>query len=373
MKSTIEISIPVLETHASRGAEDLIFPHDRTAIHSGKLGDIVYALPTVRALGINHLILNVSLPPDEPLRWMDAGAARQLVPLLLNQTYIKRVSLSECHLPLEHAWGGISGVEFNFDLFRNVARHLIGPPPQGLAPTIARFSPDRHPVHLVQIFGASQGARVEGTDPWLTVPKSAEAEGTVVVSVTRNWRTYPDHYWRDLLDGLPRARFVGGPGERERAGLSHLPELAAKDHLQLASHIAGADLFLGTVSFPYSLAEGLKTPRAVEICHGTLNAFPLGKNGSVLPPSVLMARELVARLLGLERHSDYRARTRDLMTRPSIWWKATSLPLRVYSPWAFAGLLRLARSAARHARGTAHALLAAAARAPRIARLSSSR
>lgn len=370
---SFSVALPLLEERASASADEAIFSRDRVALHSGKLGDVIYALPTCRALGINHLVLNVHLPPDEPLRWMDAHAAKSLVPLLLAQGYLRKVSVTECDLPLEHASGGIEGVEFNFDRFRHVARHLVGPPPRRLSRQVVRYSPDRHPVHLAQVFAASQGVRVDAAEKWLEAPPSPESAGTVVVSVTRNWRTYPDWYWPLLLDGLSRARFVGAPGERERAGLSHLAELAAPDHLALASHIAGCDLFLGTVSFPYAIAEGLKQRRAVEICHTNLNAFPVGKDGWVLPPNVLAARELVAQLLGLERHSDYRARTRDLARRPSILFRALALPARLPLPLFARRASDATRRVARRALSLARRLVAAAQRAARIATLAPNR
>jgi ADP-heptose:LPS heptosyltransferase len=59
----------------------------------------------------------------------------------------------------------------------------------------------------------------------------------------------------------------------------HLPGLEwvrVRDFLELAELIAGCKLFIGNQSFPYSLAEGLKVPRILELDPADPNVVPTG-------------------------------------------------------------------------------------------------
>jgi hypothetical protein len=285
--------------------KNCLFETERTAVHSGKLGDLIYALPTCRALGINHLVLNTYLPPDDPLRWFTFSAARELVPLLLSQPYLREVSIVSCPVPLENAGFRFPGIDYNLDMFRQMPRHRIG---QAIhkVPRFCNFVDEDAPSHLGEHFSAVVGIRVDLSEPWLFVPPSPKTAGAIVVSLTHNWRSYSNDYWHDLIKGIPNLIFVGTEREFSQAKFSRVRFMEAKDHLELASLIAGARGFLGTVSFPYSLAEGLKIPRLVEVCHSNLNAFPIGERGSVLPPDLGKARSLVSRWLSETDASSYR-------------------------------------------------------------------
>lgn len=313
-EAPVRPSFKILFEGQSSWLKTHIVSEERSAIHSGKLGDIIYALPACRALGIRHLILNVFVSPNEPLRSFPFRAARELVSLLLAQNYMERVTITECTHPLEEAGPSFPGVDYNFDVFRQVARHRVGRVAHQLSPRFAKFTHDDAPAHLGETFAAALGIRAELAEPWLKVPASSITKNAVVVSITQNWRSYPDWYWHALLKGLPDIIFVGHESEWKRAGIANSRFISADDHLQLASLIEGAALFLGTVSFPYAIAEGLKVPRAVEICHRNLNAFPLGNSGHVLPPDIYKARRLIAELLGDRCPGNYRM---------------VSLPLRV--------------------------------------------
>jgi hypothetical protein len=46
--------------------------------------------------------------------------------------------------------------------------------------------------------------------------------------------------------------------------------------LELARVIAGCKFFIGNQSFPFAVAEGLKVPRALELCFECPNVIPEG-------------------------------------------------------------------------------------------------
>lgn len=82
----------------------------KSAFISGDLGDCIYAMPAVRALGITHLYLNVN--PKYKYRKIgetkfNERGALALMPLLESQPYIDKVELYEGQR-----------VDYNLDLFR---------------------------------------------------------------------------------------------------------------------------------------------------------------------------------------------------------------------------------------------------------------
>ncbi|MCB9254704.1 MAG: hypothetical protein H6617_08485 [Bdellovibrionaceae bacterium] len=323
-----KIHIPKLRTETA-DAPEAIIRSERTAIHSGRLGDIVYSLPTCRALGINHLVLNAYTDCDNPRRTLTFRAAKEMIPLLLHQPYISRVSLSECDLPLDRAWE-IEGIHYNFDRAHAVDRRFVAPVVQKLPRRIQWFS-DESPVHLAQIYAASQGLHVNPEEPWLSAPKNDSVKDTIVVSLTPRWRTYPKHYWKTLLSGLAPVVFVGHPQESE-LDLPGAEWVETSNHLELASLIAGARLFLGTVSFPYALAEAMKVLRAVEPCYRQLDAFPIGSGGYVLPANPLLARRLVSRLLQFKFNSNYSLQTRRFYYSVPVQARTLSFCTQLYVP-----------------------------------------
>jgi len=76
----------------------------KSCIHSGNASDIIYSLPIVRMLEIEHFIINVhsGLTFDKSGRTnMSLEVAHFLCPLLLKQPYIKKVSIVKSDLPSE--------------------------------------------------------------------------------------------------------------------------------------------------------------------------------------------------------------------------------------------------------------------------------
>ena len=61
--------------------------------------------------------------------------------------------------------------------------------------------------------------------------------------------------------------------------ISNLKFIEIDNFLQLASIIAGCKFFIGNQSFPFSLAEGLKVKRLLEVCYWCPNVSVDGDNG----------------------------------------------------------------------------------------------
>jgi len=261
---------------------------------------------------------------------MSYGAVRQLIPLLLSQPYLKRVSISKFNYPLEKFSPKIHGIDYCFDQFRNVARHLVGNSLSPIDPSITKYSIDQKPVHLSQMFASALGTQVEINASWLELEPSPRTQNAVVVSLTDNWRTYPQGYWNQILKGLNNIVFVGTKNEFQKANIANARFEQATNHLELAQLIKGSTLFLGTVSFPYSIAEALKVNRMVEICHHNLNAFPVGSKGQLLPPNIIGARERIKNQLTVEAAEIYSRQDKRALHSPLMplrhcdLWRRTS-------------------------------------------------
>lgn len=245
-----------------------------SAIHSGNAGDVIYSLPTVRTLGITHLILNVYSSPVDPVRRFASETAQALAPLLLSQDYIDRISIVRCGVSLETVPDALLNVDYNLDRFRLEA--------------VER-------VHLIHAHARALHARVDPNQPFLTVDAGAE-EQRPVLAFTPRYKSLPDSRIRELMLCFDNPILLGLPGEWSAiAGISG--ELrTCTDFLEMARLIQAAPLFVGNPSLPYAIAEGLKTLRIAEIPELPANAFPLGAKGYVMPPARRELLDLLAQL-----------------------------------------------------------------------------
>lgn len=197
-------------------------------LHELDLGDIIFSLAAVRAAGGGRYYLKPTKPRIYPL----------LKDLFNKQPYIESFEI-------HHG----QNIAHDFSTFRD-----------GGIP----FGSTLGEVHARWI-----GVGVDFTEPWLTVTPSKQSSGKIVIARSSRYRNiyFP---WKDLTQELAhKMLFVGL--EEEWQELCYLSgkyiEYARTDNLlQVAELIAGAELFIGNQSSPYSLAEGLKKASVQETC-----------------------------------------------------------------------------------------------------------
>ncbi|RYD91742.1 MAG: hypothetical protein EOP50_13770 [Sphingobacteriales bacterium] len=228
--------------------------------HSGNAGDVVYALPCVEALAGGrpaHFHLYIDQPADyNPLIvhpmgnvMMNRKTAEMLQPLLAAQPYISSCTIYE---------GG--PVDVDLDSFRG--GHI--PLDRG---HIARW--------YFQMFGVSRDLG----KPWLFAQPDEQMRSSIVVARSNRYQMPFIAY--DFLRAYDDVVFVGLPDEFEAMkkavpGLRYRP---VADFLELAGVIAGAKMFIGNQSFPFSIAEGLKVRRLLELDLATPNVIVEGADG----------------------------------------------------------------------------------------------
>lgn len=206
--------------------------------HAGDLGDIIYALPAIRAQGGGALVLFDM--PGRTSHGMTEAKVGRLRPLLEAQDYIDEVIWSETIQDDD-----LNGFRDHLNRNGNLAD-----------------------AHLL-----TQGKEwVHRSAKWLEV--DPDYRKPVIFSRSHRYRN--DNFdWGRIADAYrDRAGFVGFPDEYEDfcRRFGDVPLVEARDFMELAQVIAGAKLFVGNQSSPLAVAHGLKQNVIMEIYNGNGNA-----------------------------------------------------------------------------------------------------
>lgn len=220
-------------------------PKETIYAHSGDLGDVAYALETIRRLGGGHLKLGTDMGFKfhshcrEP---MTPERVKLIKGLAEAQDYILSVS---------HFEGKPDPSWFNLNLFRSTFRGCKGPTCTNLQRASLRH------------FGLSVQ---DETQPWLKVKLSEKRDHRITVA--RSPRYHNDAFpWKELVEKYDeRMFFVGLETEYKdfcqefgKVGRVETPTL-----LDCAKAIQRGSIFIGNQSCPYAIAEGLKKPAVLE-------------------------------------------------------------------------------------------------------------
>lgn len=232
-----------------------------TFAHSGGLGDIVYAIPTIQALGGGHLYIKTGSPCAYPDNWEHMGGGIKVTE-----------TMAEAMLPFLEVQAGITGcsihrgeeITYDLDCFRNKRRLGRG--------------------HLAQHHLDAFGVNADLTKPWLRVTPDESYREVVVINRTSRYHAkgITGDSYAFFCESKPL--FIGNEDEY-RALKRHVPSLAYEPtpSLQRAAEIiAGCKLFVGCQSCCYAIAEGLKANRVLEVCERTPNCNPIGARGKVV-------------------------------------------------------------------------------------------
>lgn len=193
--------------------------------HSGDLGDLVYAMPTMQCGGGGLLYLSKSeLTRQQPTE----QTLKLVAPLFERQPYIAGVALHRGEIP-----------DYNLDVFRT---YLDTPGISISEMTLKAFGFPCEVLHA----------------PWLFVEPKPVVE--VVINLTERYvnRYFP---WRQVVQKYRnKCAFVGLWQEHQNFCQKHgkVSFIETNDLLELARVIAGAKLFVGNHSCPLAIAEGLK-------------------------------------------------------------------------------------------------------------------
>lgn len=204
-------------------------------LHNGAMGDIIYALPVLRATpGV------LALTKEKQRDF--------LAPLLALQPYIEDITLDY--------------------------------PPEGFT-DLRRYreiSAADLSKHLATCHAEAAGVKVNLETPWLEVTPKYQR----LIIINRTKRYHGKLAWHLLKNYEDEVGFVGTEKEydRFRAETEVVPEwIPVTDALHMAQIIAGSSLFIGNQSCAFAIAEALKHPRVLEVSTEKPNCMPHGAEG----------------------------------------------------------------------------------------------
>jgi len=217
----------------------------KTFKHSGDLGDIIYSLPTVKALGGGVLYLDPTGGLSDPLvAWgrrsntsLNEKVIERLKPLLERQEYIKGVEL----------WDESVKIDYNLNEFRrNLTTNLS----------------DSH----LKAFNLPPSHR---DDAWLSIDEPLIHKSGKRTLMSRSLRIHSNHtFWETLPDSiLNDLVFVGNKFEYEVFYETFKYNIPFWDLsiIDLARAISGCKLFISNATFGSALAEGFKKDLIQEV------------------------------------------------------------------------------------------------------------
>jgi hypothetical protein len=240
----------------------LTFPENRPLHfkHSGNCGDIIYAIPTMKAIAGEEDI-NLHLHIDQPADYaghvkhplgnvmLNKKMADMLQPLLLSQPGFK-----SCEVYSE------GPIDIDLDKMREYPLLLD----RG---NIARWYFLVFPVNY------------DLNQAWLQVAPDPSCREAIVIARSRRYRAPDIDY--GFLNRYPDVQFIGLPDEYAdmKRKIPHIRHRPVNDFLEMAAVIAGAKLFIGNQSFPFALAEALKVNRLLEVHFECPNVTVYGDKG----------------------------------------------------------------------------------------------
>jgi hypothetical protein len=229
----------------------------KSAVISGDVGDIIYSLATIKALGVELVYLNYN--PKYKLRGVgqtkfNEKTALMIKPLIESQPYIKEVKFYDGEK-----------VDYNLDLFRMCGDLTY----QNLCRS------------MLKTFGVDP---IEMTKQWLFVePKKSMP---VLINKTERYLN-PDVDWNAFIQSYGELMgFVGIESEYQNFINEYkvdIPFFPTKDFLELAELISGCSLFIGNQSSPYAIAEGLKKDVIQVVCDECPNCIFPRENAIYVP------------------------------------------------------------------------------------------
>ena len=247
------VNIPTIDFTENPSKKTLNFKH------SGHLGDIMYAIPTMYALA-GEAKINLFLQINQAI---ESNGKHPLEGIGLNE---KSISALKTLLLLQPKFNIIElynldnqTIDYDLDLFR-------------------AFPLDYHKGNIARWYFNIFATSYNLSKPWLKVNPDESVKGKIVIARSTRYNAPDVDY--SFLQEYDNVVFVGLPEEYElmKKAISELKYKKTDDFLSLARIIAGADFFIGNQSFPFALAEALKVPRILESYYLCPNVIPEGEN-----------------------------------------------------------------------------------------------
>lgn len=235
-------------------------------IHSGNIGDIIYALPAMRSAAELHGDdgIHLFLLIDQPAGYA-AGTSHPLGNVTLNRAIADMAIPLLNHIPfistVEIITERPAGIDYDFDAFRRIGHTYTG--------SISRWYFHIYPQLTCDL-----------SRPIDIALDDDHRDDTRPIVFNRTERYHgPAFDYRLVHRYSHLMRFVGLPYEYDMIK-KKLPDMIYQpvtNFLELALIIRDSEFFIGNQSMAFAIAEIFKIPRAVEICRSAHNVIPCGE------------------------------------------------------------------------------------------------
>lgn len=221
--------------------------------HSGAIGDLLYCLPVVRAMGGGELLLDVG-PRTNFWTHLYGNPTASLRPLLLRQPYVTGVRELTPSDRVDH----------DLDMWRSAFNGLRHPRTLTI------------PAMALMAFGLPAS---ELDRPWLAADPVRVPGRPILFGRTARYHSRFFRWGRVVARYGDAAAFVGSADEHAAFCREYgdLPHAATADFLELAGLIAGCARFFCNQSSPYVVAEAMHKDLVLEVC-------PTAPNGLTFRP-----------------------------------------------------------------------------------------
>lgn len=223
-------------------------------VHSGDVGDAVYAMPTIRALGGGHLVFRPKNYVREP---MFPEKVDRIATFFASQPYILTVQY-------------MSHVEYcthNLDDFRAVWQRL-------------RQQGSNSAYNLAELHLIAQKLPLRFADEkWVELPPLKSDYNLVRPSVifSRSFRYHNNAFpWKAVYEKYKNvATFLGTNDEWQNfnGNVGAVPRIDTPTLLEAAYLISGCKLFVGNQSALFALAVSMRVPRVLEVWMADQNCW----------------------------------------------------------------------------------------------------
>jgi len=225
-------------------------------LHSGHIGDLIYALPAIKKLSENHTCnlfigINKIYSNEKYKNHTSAGVFindrifNYAFPLLEKQKYLNKL---QKYIDQK--------IDINLDLFRD----MPGKPSNS----------SKWYFHIT-------GVHADLHKPFLDTQEHDKIKNKIVISRSlRNRNPFIDYSF--LNDFCEQLIFIGLKDEYLdlKKVITKLKHYDPFDFFEMSQIIKSSKFFLGNQSSPFSIAEGLKVPRLLESTYDDYSVQPTG-------------------------------------------------------------------------------------------------
>ena len=225
-------------------------------LHSGRIGDVIYSLPTIKELSKSHkckLYVQIEKPilgPNEASRkvFINKGCGDLILPLLRNQDFLDTVNIYKDEK-----------IDINLNLFRDMPINLC-------------FFQPRYYSHIC-------GVNINVENTYLSIKPHDSIKNKIIVSRSPRYRNAFLNY--KFLKDTKNLLCIGLKEEYQdlKKEINNLEFYDCKDFLEMAMIVKNSKIFIGNLSFGFALAEAMEVPRLLESGPDFPLVYPNGSSG----------------------------------------------------------------------------------------------